>query len=264
MRVPRRLQRVHRHGERAVGAVLEADRCGQAARHLAVGLRFGGAGADRSPGDELRQVLRHDRVERLGRRGDAVLGEVEQQLARLAQALLDVERVVHVGVVDQPLPADRGARLLEINAHEEQHRALDALGESAQPHRVLARRRRVVDRTRAHDHEYPRVLAVQDPSHGAAAAIDEFFRRRRQWQRLLDLLRRRQDLAREDVDVLKTFFHRGCHIRDWSGLWAGTGALSYTARRRSAAGTTGSRRSRYDVQPAGATGGSSPARCASP
>ena len=37
----------------AIGAVLEADRRGQAGRQFAVDLRFGGAGADRPPTDQI-------------------------------------------------------------------------------------------------------------------------------------------------------------------------------------------------------------------
>ena len=178
MRVTRGLQRVDRDGQRAVGAVLESDRRREAAGHLAVRLRLRGARADRRPGDELGQVLRHDRVERLGGRRKADLGEEQQQLARQPDALLDVERVVHVRVVDQALPADRRARLLEVDAHQHEHRALDALREPAQPRCVFARRHRVVDRARPDDHEQPRILAIEDAAHGAAAAEDELLGRR--------------------------------------------------------------------------------------
>jgi hypothetical protein len=45
--------------------------------------------------------------------------DVDQQLARDAQALVDAEAFVQVRVVDQALPADRGARLLEVHAHHD-------------------------------------------------------------------------------------------------------------------------------------------------
>ena len=66
VRAGNRLQGVDRDGQAAVGAVLEADRRGQAAGHFAVGLRFGGARADGGPADQVLQVLRRDRVERFG------------------------------------------------------------------------------------------------------------------------------------------------------------------------------------------------------
>ncbi len=53
MRIRCRLDRVHRHGEIAVGGVLEPDRHRQAAGHLPVGLGLGGAGPDRRPTDQV-------------------------------------------------------------------------------------------------------------------------------------------------------------------------------------------------------------------
>ena len=53
--------------------------------------------------------------------------DLEQQLARDAQALVDAEAVVEVRVVDQALPADRGARLLEVDPHHDLERVGVAL-----------------------------------------------------------------------------------------------------------------------------------------
>ena len=36
------------------------------------------------------------------------------------QTAIDLEGVIEIGVVDQPLPAHRGARLFEIHAHDNQ------------------------------------------------------------------------------------------------------------------------------------------------
>src|SRR5690606_34535885 len=87
------------HFQAAVGTVLEADRAGQAGWPGAVRVRFAGARANRGPGDQVLQVLRRERVERLGRRRQAQLGHVEQRLAGDVQAVLDLERVVHVRIV---------------------------------------------------------------------------------------------------------------------------------------------------------------------
>ncbi len=65
VRVQGRLHGIDGDLQIAVGAVLEADREGEAAGHLAVGLRFGGAGADRPPTDQVGQIMRGDRVEHL-------------------------------------------------------------------------------------------------------------------------------------------------------------------------------------------------------
>ena len=104
----------------AVGAVFEADGAGQAAGKLAVHLAFGGARADGTPGNQVGIVLRGNHVEKFGGRGHAHVVEREQKLARLAQAVVDVESAVQMGVVDQAFPADGGARFFKIDAHHDQ------------------------------------------------------------------------------------------------------------------------------------------------
>jgi hypothetical protein len=81
-KVVRRLRgadRVDGDAHVAVGAVLEADRARQAGGQFAMHLRLGGARADRAPGDQVGGVLRRDRVEELGRAGQAHLVDLEQQ-----------------------------------------------------------------------------------------------------------------------------------------------------------------------------------------
>jgi cobaltochelatase CobN len=134
----------------------------QAARHLAVGLRFGGARADRAPRDQVGKILRRDRIERLGRAGQAHRVQIEEQAARNAQALLDVKAVVQIRIVYQPLPADRGARLLEIHAHDHEQRIGELGGKPSQPPAVVMRRRRIVDRARPDDDEQPRIAPLED------------------------------------------------------------------------------------------------------
>src|SRR5690606_35969894 len=71
VRVRSRQDGVGGHRKIAVGGVLEADRGGQAGRHLAVGLRLRGARADGGPGNQVAVVLRRDRVQCLGGGGQA-------------------------------------------------------------------------------------------------------------------------------------------------------------------------------------------------
>src|SRR5688572_13677913 len=92
-------------------------------------LAFGRARADRAPCDEVADVLRGDHVEELAADGHAALVEVEQKLARDAQALVDAEATVEVRVVDEAFPADGGARLLEIHAHDDEELAAELLAE---------------------------------------------------------------------------------------------------------------------------------------
>src|SRR5690606_12299267 len=124
---------IDRDADVAVGAVLESDRRRGAGREFAVHLALGRARADRAPGDEVGQVLRRRRVEQLAARGHAEPRDVDQQRARDAQALVDAAALVEVGVVDQALPADRGARLLEVDAHHDVERVAETLALFGQP-----------------------------------------------------------------------------------------------------------------------------------
>jgi hypothetical protein len=172
------LDRVDGDLQVAFGAVLEADRRREARRQLAVHLAFGGAGADRAPGDQVTDVLRADHVEKLaaGRHAHAV--DVQQQLARDAQAFVDAEALIEVGVVDQAFPAHGGARLLEVHAHHDFQRVGMAGTFGLELARVVHRRFGIVDRARADDHEQTVVAAGDDPAHVAAGARDQRFHRR--------------------------------------------------------------------------------------
>ena len=80
--------------------------------------------------DEVREVLGRHRVEHLGRAGQAELVHGEQDAPREHEPVADVAAPVEVRVVDEPLPADGRARLLEVGAHDEDERvaALAARG----------------------------------------------------------------------------------------------------------------------------------------
>ena len=155
--------RVHRELDAAAGAVLEPDRTGQPRRHLAMHLAFGGARADCSPTDQIRDVLRGDEVEKLHAGRHARIVEVEQQAACNAQPLVDVEATVEIGVVDQPLPPDGGARLLEVHTHDDHQPVGERAAGFLQARCVLARRLRIVNRARSGDDEQSVVLAGQYP-----------------------------------------------------------------------------------------------------
>src|SRR4051812_3017447 len=57
MRLRYGFERVDRNGKTAVSAIFETHRRAQTARHFAVRLRFGGACANRGPGDAILQIL---------------------------------------------------------------------------------------------------------------------------------------------------------------------------------------------------------------
>jgi len=156
----------------AGGTVFEADGAGEAGDELAVDLAFGGAGSDGSPADEGRDILRGDHVEELGAGGDAHLGEVEEEMAGFAEAVVDLEGLVEVGVVDEALPAEGGAGLLEVDAHDDAEFA-GVLGDSGfEEFGVLARGFGVVNGARADDYEEAMVFAVKDLDDLGAGLVD--------------------------------------------------------------------------------------------
>src|SRR6185503_17383063 len=108
-------------------------------------LTLGGASANGAPRDEVRDVLRRDHVEELATRRQPETIDVEQQAARQAKSLVDAEAAIEVRVVDETLPADSGARFLEVNPHHDLERALEIVALIREPARVLHRSLRVVD-----------------------------------------------------------------------------------------------------------------------
>ncbi|MNS89408.1 hypothetical protein D3C72_1234200 [compost metagenome] len=172
VRLRRGLDRVHGDLDVAVRAVLEPHRARQSRRELAVYLRLGGARADRAPADQVGDVLRADHVEVLGAGGHAHLADVQQQLARGAQAVVDLEAAVHVRVVDQALPAHRGTRLLEVHAHHHFQLAGEALALGLEQLGVVQCGVGIVDRAWSDDDDQPVIHAVQDAVHGLARAVD--------------------------------------------------------------------------------------------
>jgi hypothetical protein len=160
----------------AVGAVLEADRAAQAGSELAMALALGRARADRAPGDQVGDELRAQQVEELGAGGQAQRGEVEQQLARALEPFVDREAAVEVRVVDVALPADRGARLLEVRPHDDEQVVLQRVRRRLQPLAVLHRLVVVVDGARPHDDDEAVVAPVQHVGDGVAALLDQLER----------------------------------------------------------------------------------------
>lgn len=69
---------------------------------------------DRAPRNQVRYELRRDSVEKLDANGDAHVREVAEELARRPEALVDLERAVDVGIVDEAFPADRCSWFLQM------------------------------------------------------------------------------------------------------------------------------------------------------
>src|SRR2546428_5241942 len=164
------------------------------------------AGADRPPGDEVRGELRRNRIEELRARGKAELDQVEQQPAREAEALVDGEGAVEVRIVDESLPADRRARVLEVDAHHETEVAAELVGRLLQTARVVESGRWIVDGAGADDDEQAVVLAGQDANDLLAGAADD--ERAQLTQRQLLEENRRREQRPDALDVQVAGLHR--------------------------------------------------------
>ena len=161
VRRPGRQHRVDRGLGRPVGGVLEPDRHRQPRRELTMHLALRGARADRHPGGQVGDVLRDLRIEKLGGRRQPHIVDVEEQLAGEPQPLVDVERLVEIGVIDEPLPPDRGARLLEVAAHQHDELARVAVGQLLQLFRIIQCGPGIVDGTRSRNNDEPGIASGQ-------------------------------------------------------------------------------------------------------
>ncbi len=101
--------------------------------------------------------------------GRAEAVDLEQKRARHPQALGNVVRPVEVRVGDEALPADGGARLLEVDAHDDEQHVADLVRELRQALGVLEALLRAVDGARPNDGEEAAVGALKDVRDVAAA-----------------------------------------------------------------------------------------------
>lgn len=196
---------VNGDAEGAIGAVLEADGEGQARGKLAVQLALGRPGAHGTHAQQIGQELRRDCVQHLARDGHATLGQVDEELARYPEALVDLERVVNVGVVDQALPAHGGARFLEVGAHDDEQLVLVLFLQLQQAVAVFERHLGVVDGAGANnDEEPPLVVAALDDVNGLIAAGDDrLFRLLCLLDLVLQQVGRGQGVVAADAPVLR-------------------------------------------------------------
>ena len=84
--------------------------------------------------------------------------------------------------------------------------------ESPQVLRVIPCRRHVMNRARPDYNEKPGILALQNVPDRGARAKHRVRGNRSEWQCTLDILRRGQHLARDDVDVVEAVWGRHIEV----------------------------------------------------
>ncbi|MNF66277.1 hypothetical protein D3C85_815770 [compost metagenome] len=202
VRAGNRLQCVDRYGQAAVGTVFEANCRGQARSHFSVRLRFCGACAYGRPADQILQILWRDRVEGFGSGWQAHFRQVTQQLATDVQAVLDLERVVQVRVVDQALPAHGGTWLFEVHAHHQIQAVRHFCCERLEVFGVIVGGFDVVNRAGADHHEQAMVFAIEDVANHLTASGDSVQRGIGQRNFAFELIGRDQGFVGGNVKVV--------------------------------------------------------------
>jgi hypothetical protein len=119
MRVGTRAHRVNRDLHTSVCAVLKADWEGYARGEFAMELRLCGACANRTPRDEVIDVLRGNSVKKFRPNGNAKMGEVAKKLPGETESLVYLKRTIYGRVIDKTFPADRRARFLNEEGSKE-------------------------------------------------------------------------------------------------------------------------------------------------
>ena len=130
--------------------------------------RFRCSSADGCERDQVGDVLRSNRFQHLRSGRETNLIDVEKNSTSLAKTGRDVECIVQMRIVDQPLPSDRCSRLLEIDSHDDEDLAADFVGQSLQTTGILKCHRWIVDRAWSDDRNNAFVIAAKNVFDDAA------------------------------------------------------------------------------------------------
>ena len=103
----------------AVGTIFESYRGRQAGGQLTVNLAFCGSGTNRSPANQVSDVLRRNQIKKLGGCRDAQTVDIQQQFTGDIQPLVDLITVIQIRIINQSLPTYGGTWLFKINPHDD-------------------------------------------------------------------------------------------------------------------------------------------------
>lgn len=163
---------VNGNAETTVCAVLEADGERQTRGQLTVKLGLGGSGTDGTDRDTVGKELGGDGIEHFRSNWHSSAGEVDKELSRNSETLVNLERVVDIRVVNQTLPANSCPGLLEVGTHHNAEVVRELVRELLELSSVLVGGGRVVDGAGAYDDEKS-VASAQDDVGGIVTALDD-------------------------------------------------------------------------------------------
>lgn len=167
-----RTNSVDGHCQPSIGSVLESNGEGETRGKLTVQLGLCCARTDSAKRDEVREELWGDGVEHLRGNGHAGRCEVDEQLARDAETLVDLVALVNVGVVDETLPANSCPWLLEVGTHDDAEVVLKLVGNGLQSLAVLNGQLGVVEGAGS-DHDQETVILLCDDLGGVLATLND-------------------------------------------------------------------------------------------
>lgn len=138
-------------------------------------LGLGGSGTDSTDRETVVEELGRDGIEHFGGNGHTLIRQVSEQLARRAETFVDFEAVVDVRVVDQTLPADCCAGLLEVRPHNDKQIVLVFLLELKEAVAVFESHGGVMDGAWSDDDEQAALVGIGalDNSAGLRTALQD-------------------------------------------------------------------------------------------
>jgi hypothetical protein len=163
---------INSRSQAAVGTILEANGEGQTRGKLTVELRLCGASADGTDGDAVCKELRRNGIEHLAGNRHLIGGQVDEELTRDTETLVDLEGVVDIGIVDETFPADSSTRLLEVGTHDDTEIVLKFVREALEAGGIFVGGLRVMNRAGA-DNDEKAVALAHDNLRRVEAALDD-------------------------------------------------------------------------------------------
>ncbi len=157
----------------ATYCVLESNRHGEARGHLAMRLTFTSSRSDSGPADQIGNILRSDRIQELGRSRDLAGYYFMEELTGKGETSRDVIRSVEVRVHDQPLPANCGPWLFEVDSHDQVEAVFQLISQGAKAFSIFEASSSIMNRARACDNQKALILAAENLSNDLPALRDK-------------------------------------------------------------------------------------------